>query len=255
MSTVSVLVITLNEEKNIRECLQSVSWADEIVLVDAQSQDRTVEIAGEFTDRVFVRPWAGFAATRQYALSQCRQEWVLWLDADERATPELAREIREVIRDTAHAGFEIPRLAWFLGRWIRHGGWYPGYVLRLFRRQGAEFTDRMVHEGVVVKGSTGKLKNHLLHYTDPNIEHYFQKFNLYTGLAARELHEKGVPFRLRDLIFRPLFMFIKMYLLRRGFLDGLQGFLLACFSSAYVFAKYAKLWELTYGEMHHSKPI
>ena len=243
MSGISVIVITLNEEENIRVCLDSVRWADEIVVVDAESTDRTVEIAREFTPYVFVRPWQGFAPAKNFALAQCHHDWVLWIDADEQVTPELAAEIRQAVQDERYAGYKMPRRAFFLGRWIRHSGWYPGYVLRLFRRDAATFNDNLVHEGVQLRGRTGKLQHDLLHYTDKTIAHYFKKFNRYTSLAAQQLHERGSRFHRRDLLFRPGILFVKMYLLRRGFLDGMQGLILALFSAAYVFVKYAKLWE------------
>ncbi len=244
MSGISVIVITLNEEENIRDCLASVEWADEIVIVDAESADRTAEIARQFTPHVFVRPWEGFSASKNFAVAQCHHDWVLWLDADERVTPSLAHEIREAIANGEYDAYEMPRLANFLGRWIYHSGWYPGHVLRLIRRELARFNDAKVHEGLDYHGPRGRLKNHLLHYTDRTLEHYFRKFNRYTSLSAEQLYEQKRPFRLWDLLFRPPYLFFRMYLLKRGFLDGLQGFMLAVLSSAYVFTKYAKLWEL-----------
>ncbi len=142
MSGISVIVITLNEGENIGDCLASVQWADQIVVVDAESEDETVRIAREYTPHVFVQPWQGFGAAKNFALQQCDREWVLWLDADERVTPELAEEIQKNVRSTDCAGFEMPRLAYFLGRWIRHGGWYPGWVLRLFRRNAGKFNEK-----------------------------------------------------------------------------------------------------------------
>ena len=131
-----------------------------------------------------------------------------------------------------------------MGRWIKHSGWYPGRVVRLFNKNKARFSNNDVHEELIVNGETGSLKNHLEHYTDPDIEHYFKKFNSYTSLAAEELVRNGKRFKITDILLRPLFIFIKMYVLKRGFLDGVQGFILAVFSSAYVFTKYCKLWEL-----------
>ncbi|MCG3119793.1 MAG: hypothetical protein ALAOOOJD_02305 [bacterium] len=144
-------------------------------------------------------------------------------------------------------GFEIPRLANFLGKWIRHGGWYPGYVLRLFRREAGRFNDKQVHEGVHIDGKIERLKKHLLHYTDRNLQHYFEKFNRYTSLAAEELQQRGRRFHLWDLLLRPAWFFLRMYILKAGFLDGVPGFILARLSAAYVFAKYAKLWEMQKG--------
>lgn len=241
----SAMVITLNESANISACLESLAWVKEIVVVDAQSTDDTVTQAKKFTEKIHVRPWEGYAATKNFALSQCTQEWVLWIDADERVTPELREEITARLKtNPPEAGFAIPRLASFLGRWMRHGGWYPGHVLRLFRRDKGSFNDQQVHEQVTVNGQTAKLSNHLLHYTDPNLEHYLNKLNRYTTLAAEDLQHRGKRFHLWDLLFRSPWFFFRMYFLKAGFLDGMHGFVLACFSAMHVMAKYAKLWEI-----------
>lgn len=241
----SALVITKNEAHNLPECLSALNWVQEIVVVDAESDDSTAELAREFTDKVFVRPWPGYAQAKNFALAQCTGDWILWIDADERVTPELRQEICELLaKEPGRDGYEIPRLANFLGKWIMHGGWYPGYVLRLFRRERAVFNERAVHEGVQLEGKIGRLQNHLLHYTDPNLAHYLEKFNRYTLLAAEELQRQGRIFHWWDLVLRPSWFFLRMYLFKTGFLDGLPGFILARLSAAYVFTKYAKLWEL-----------
>ncbi len=241
---VSVLVIARDEEVNIQDCLKSARWAEEVVLVDTGSTDATVERAQGLADRIERRPWEGYAATRQRALSDLRHPWVLWLDADERVTPELAAEIGEVVRRGSAVAYEMPRMAWFLGRWIRHSGWYPGYVVRLFRKEAARFDDSLVHEGLRVNGPVGRLRHPLLHLTDPDLFHYMVKFNRYTRLAARQEKLRGRSFSLWKLLTHPPHTFIKMYLLRSGFRDGVQGWMLALLSSAYVFFKYAKLWEM-----------
>lgn len=245
MSSLSVIVITKNEEHNIQECLASVKWANEIIVVDGGSSDRTVDIARQATKEVHERPWEGYGAAKNFALSQCSGDWVFWLDADERVTPELKREIQSVIHsmDGTYAGYSMPRKAYFLGRWIKHCGWYPGIVVRLFKRGEGKFTEHKVHERLEVRGNIGGLHADLLHYTDPNLFHYFDKFNRYTSLAAEELVESGQSFSLGQLLFRPPWTFFKMYVLRAGFLDGIQGFILCVLSSSYVFVKYAKLWE------------
>lgn len=246
MPELSVITLAYNEEHNIAECLASVRWADEIIVVDSGSTDRTVELARQYTDRVLTVEWKGYGATKNLALQHARGEWILWLDADERVPDELACEMREAIRsnDGTIAGYSMPRRAYFLGRWIKHCGWYPGRVTRLFRKSKARFTESNVHEQVVVDGAIAELKHDLLHYTDPNLHHYFQKFNRYTTLAAADLQAAGKKFSLFDILVRPAFLFFKMYVLKRGFLDGMQGFILCVVSSAYVFTKYAKLWEL-----------
>ena len=247
MATLSVLVITKNEEHNIVDCLESVKWADEIVVVDSGSDDKTVELARRYSQKVYVKPWEGYAASKNFALEQCMGDWILWLDADERVTGALGDEIQSILeqRVTDSVGFEVSRKAFFLGKWIRHCGWYPGYVLRLFRRGSGRWSDKKVHEHLELEGKTGKLKSDLLHYTDPNLWHYFDKFNRYTTLAAEELAGKGEPFQLSQLMVRPVWLFVRMYFLKSGFQDGVQGFILCALSSCYVFTKYAKLWELT----------
>ncbi|HDL18857.1 MAG TPA: glycosyltransferase family 2 protein [Bacteroidetes bacterium] len=244
MATVSVLIITLNEEKNIRRCLESVKWADEMILIDAQSSDRTVEIAREYTDKIFIRKWEGFGGAKNFANRQASSDWLFWIDADEEVSPALAEEIKQTLDDPQADGYFVPRLANFLGRWIKHSGWYPGYILRPVRRELAKFSDLQVHEGLIAPPKSAKLKNPLFHYTDPSIRHYFEKLNNYTSLAAMDLQKRGKQFRISDLIIRPLHIIVKMYILRCGFLDGFQGFLLALFSGVYVFVKYAKLWEI-----------
>ena len=244
MTPLSVIVITKNEADNICDCLESVQWADDIIVVDAESKDSTVHNARKFTSNVFVKTWLGYAATKQFAVSQTQHAWVLWLDADERVLPELAIEIQKLIAThPQQAAFSVARRAYFLGRWIKHSGWYPGRVARLFHKERAKFNSAEIHEGLEINGDMGMLKNDLLHFTDPNIYHYFSKFNRYTSLAANELAAKRQAINRSDLFIRPCWMFIKMYFIRFGFLDGIQGLLLALFSSAYVFSKYAKLWE------------
>lgn len=245
MTRYSVIVITRNESANIEACLKSASFSDDIIVVDSESTDDTVAKAMQHTDRVFVRPWSGFGPAKQFAADQAKHDWILWLDADERVMPELAEELRTLEPGPAFAAYTVARRAFFLGRWIRHSGWYPGRVARLFDKRRARFNDAAVHEGLEIDGNIGALKNDLLHYTDPNIYHYFEKFNRYTTLATEGLERKGKRFSVSDLLLRPFWQFLRMYIIRLGFLDGRQGLLLALFSSAYVYTKYAKLWERT----------
>jgi glycosyltransferase involved in cell wall biosynthesis len=245
MATLTVITLTLNEEQNIRECLASARWADELIVIDSGSTDRTVEYARTVTDRVFGIEWKGYGAARNFALTHASGDWILWLDADERVTPELAEEIRAIVRNDASdvAGYAIARRAYFLGRWIKHSGWYPGRVVRLFRKGKGVFSENRVHEQLRIDGLTVNTRHDLLHLTDPDLHHYMAKFNRYTSLAADDMTAAGRRFSLCDLLVRPPFMFVKMYLLRLGFLDGVEGFILAVLSSAYVFTKYAKLRE------------
>jgi len=242
----SVIVITHNEEKNIEVCLQSVVWAREIIVVDSQSTDRTVELAKTFTKKIFIKEWMGYAGAKNFALDNATFDWILWLDADERVTPELASEIKSIVHNNAYdyTGFEVARRAYFLGKWIKHCGWYPGYVVRLFKRVKVRFNDSRVHEKVDINGTIGRLKHDLLHYTDDTLYHYLEKFNMYTTLAAADMKQAGKRFSLYDIIVRPPFLFFKMYIIRRGFLDGMHGLVLAMLSASYVFVKYAKLREL-----------
>lgn len=241
---ISAAVITLNEEANVAECLESVGWADEIVVLDAMSTDRTREIAARHGAKVFTHTWEGYADARRLAISKCSFDWVLFMDADERVTPQLKTEIQSALERPGHDGFLLPRKAFFLGRWIKHCGWYPGYVLRVFRKDKARITDRKVHEGVRVAGSVGRLKSPLLHHTYPTVESYFARFDAYTTLAAEELRQSGKRTNAADLVFRPAFQFVKMYLVKLGALDGIEGFALCVFSSLYVFVKYLKLWRM-----------
>lgn len=243
---ISALIIARDEEANIGPCLDSLrGLADEaIVVVDSASSDSTEAIARERGARVWVRDWQGFSATKQWGLMQAKGDWVLWLDADERVTPELSWAIKQEIDKGANfSALAFPRQAFFLGRWIRHCGWYPGYVTRLFRSGQAHFDDKLVHEGLVVDGPVKRLDQPILHYTDPDLDRYLVKFNRYTELAARQMHDAERRFRLTDLLFRPPAFFLKMYLIKAGFLDGYQGFVLSVLSACYVTVKYLKLWE------------
>lgn len=242
----SVVTIALNEEHNIVECLDSVRWADELIVVDSGSSDRTVELATQYPARVMELPWRGYGATKNDALRHATGDWILWLDADERVTPELAAEIRAKVNENngSYAGYSVARRAYFLGKWIRHCGWYPSRVTRLFRRDRGKFTENKVHEMLLLDGAVNHLSHDLLHFTDPNLYHYFEKFNRYTSLAAEDMNGAGEHFSLYDVLLRPPFAFFKMFVLRRGFLDGMHGFILSAVSMAYVFVKYAKLWEL-----------
>ena len=242
--TLAVIVITYNEAQNIQACLQSVRWADELIVVDAFSSDRTVEIAKTMTRHVYVTEWQGYAANKNYALDRVTSEWVLWLDADERVTAELAAEIKTLLHDPSFDAYQLPRKAIFLGKWIKHCGWYPGYVTRLFKKGSARFNDKLVHEGLDYRHKAGRCRNDIIHFTDRSLEHYISKLNRYTTLAAQELNSKGRRSGLVDILFRPMHMFLRMFLLRRGFLDGFHGLLLSLLSSFYVLVKYAKLWHL-----------
>ncbi len=242
----SAVVVTLNEEERLRACLESVAWADEIVVVDAESHDKTVQVAREFTDRVLVRPWPGFAAQKNFGLEQATGDWLLSLDADEEVSPELRDEVRALLR-ARHAadGYAVPRRNLFLGQWIRHGGLYPDWQVRLFRRGRGRFVARDVHESVEVEGGLGRLAGHLVHRSYRDLSDFFERAHRYSTLAARDLVRQGRAARARELVLRPLGRFLSMYVAHRGFLDGRKGLLLAALYAYYVFMRTAKVWEVT----------
>jgi glycosyltransferase involved in cell wall biosynthesis len=242
---ISVAIITLNEERNIRACLESVKWAEEIVVCDSGSTDQTLAIAAEYGVRTFRDDWRGFAGHKNLAVERCSCPWILVLDADERVTFALQREIQGVLGDPgARDGYLIPRRSYFLGRWIRGCGWYPDESVRLFRRGRGRFADRAVHEAVLVEGRVGRLEAPLEHFTYDSISAFLQRMDRYSTLAAEELHRAGRIARPRDLTFRPIWTFLRMFLLHRGWLEGWRGLVLSGLYAGYVFSKYAKLWEM-----------
>lgn len=246
---ISSITIAKNEESNIERCIRSLlGCIDEIIiLIDEGSTDKTLEIVSSFPQVKYdIVKWTGYSKTKKHAVSLTANDWVLWIDADEALTNELCEEINKFKNEIPEcSAYSFPRKAYFLGKWIKHSGWYPGYVTRLFDKNKIDFSESDVHEYLIVdKEKIGKINFDLEHYTDPTISHYFNKFNVYTTLAAQELQKKGKKFLLSDITIRPAAIFFKMYFLKFGFLDGIQGFILALFSSAYVFTKYCKLWEL-----------
>lgn len=244
----SAIIIAKNEEKNLQLCLESMTKVidDVVVLIDSSTTDNSFNVASSFPNvNCEIVKWQGFAKTKSYAVSKTKYDWIFWADADEELTDELVEELlRFKSAEPQFDCYDVARRAFFIGKWIKHSGWYPARIKRLFNKQKAYFDTKEVHEGLIVNGGIGHLKNDLNHYTDPNIEHYFEKYNLYTSLAAKDLVRKGKIASKVDLLLRPVFIFLKMYIFRLGFLDGLHGFILALFSSSYVFTKYAKLWEL-----------
>ena len=244
--SLSVVIITRNEEANLARTLTSVCWADEIVVVDSGSTDRTREVAETFHAKFYVEPWKGFAAQKNSALVKASGEWILSLDADEEVEPALADEIRTVLAaNPSVAGFWIPRKNFFLGRWIKHGGFYPDLKLRLFQRGTGTFEDRPVHEDIHLDGTTARLHHHLLHHAYPTLESYIEHMNRYSSLGAQMVSEKRIRgFSFVDIVLRPKFTFLYNYGLRLGFLDGSEGLLLHLYHAGYVSWKYAKAWEM-----------
>jgi len=249
--SLSVAVITLNEEKNIGRCLDSLKFPGkflknvEVLVVDAGSRDKTLSLAKKKGAKVFTRAWKGYADQKNWALSQCRGDWILSLDADEELTPELAAEIESQIPQTPAGmeGYFLKRRAFFLGGWIRHCGWWPDSQLRLIQRGTGAFTNRPVHEGLEVKGKTLELNQPMNHYAYDSIHQYLAKMNRYSDLALVNIKPKKITFWAYYLTLAPGVTFLRMFILKRGFLDGWRGFVVCGLSAFHDFAKYAKLWE------------
>jgi len=248
MASLSVAIVALNEEERLRACLESVVWAEELVVVDAGSSDKTVAIAREFTDRVLFRAWDGYGAQKNFALGQCHGDWILSLDADERVSDALREEIQATLGGgRPEVGFYLPRRNLFQGRWVRHGGLYPDWQLRLFRQGRGAFVERAVHESVRVNGPTGRLGAALIHESYRSIGDAVARLNRYSDLAAAEAALAGRGGSLVDLLIRPAWRFVSMYLLRVGFLDGWRGLVLAGLHAHYVFLRAAKVRERRWG--------
>lgn len=255
MIKISSIVIAKNEEHNIKRCIESqLNCIDEIfILIDDSTTDSTEAVVNSFPSVRYEKvKWKGYSETKQYGLERVSNNWVFWLDADEELTDALNNEIlRFKNSKPSFEAYSMPRKAYFLGKWIKHCGWYPGRVIRLFNKNSSKFSDSEVHEKLDIKGEVGKFISDINHYTDPSIEHYYDKFNRYTTLAAKENSKKKKKVNLSDLLIRPLFIFIKMYFIRLGFLDGRHGFILSIFSANYVFTKYAKIWESLTNHKHN----
>ena len=240
----SVVIITKNEAANIAGAIESVSWTDDIVVVDSDSKDDTVAIARRYTDRVYIRKWEGYGAQKNYATGLAAHDWVLSLDADERVSPELAEEIGGVLRHSpAVQGYRIPRTTRYLGRWIRSTDWYPDHQLRLYDRRVASWNARYVHESVTVDGRVGRLRAEVLHYAYDGLSDHLSTINHYTTLAARQMLDDGRRAGPMDLVAHPPLVFLRNYVLQGGFRDGIPGLIVSLMNSYYVFLKFAKLWE------------
>jgi glycosyltransferase involved in cell wall biosynthesis len=245
---VSAFVITLNEERNIADCLESLKWADEIVVVDSGSTDATVGIARRYTGRVLEHPFEGYVPQTRWAAEQTRHPWILWLDADERLSAEARREIEEVLADPdagRWAGLEFPRRNHLGDRWIRHAGWYPQYRLRMWRRDAGRFDEGMLVPRVLVSGSVRRMKGDILHYSYPNgVADMMQATARYAAAGAAERHAAGRRFSLLALLLKPPFTFLKKWLLQAGFLDGLPGLAVAAGAAYHRFVREVMLWEM-----------
>lgn len=238
----SVILIARNEAHNIEACLQSVAFADEWIVVESASTDDTAERARRWGAQVVsTEDWPGFGPQKNRALDLARGKWVLSIDADERVTPELAAEIQAVIAGGDKDAYDIPRLSSFCGKPIRHSGWWPDYVLRLFKRDCARFTDVAVHERVVVDGSVGKLAGHFTHAAYDSLDSLITKINRYSSDAAAMMHARGKRTSVLGTVGHASWTFVRIYLVRRGFMDGRHGFVLAVAAAAGSFFRYAKL--------------
>jgi glycosyltransferase involved in cell wall biosynthesis len=242
---VTVTVITKDESDAIADALKSVSWADEIIVVDAESTDNTVTIARQFTDRVYVRPWRGYIDQKNHAASLSTNDWILSIDADERPTPQLSEEIRSLMVDTPQAsGYRMPRVSYHLGKWIRSTDMYPDYQLRLYDRRKGRWSGMHVHESVRVDGPVGYLKNELQHYPYRNLSEHLIRMDRYTTLAAHQMLAQGKRATMAELLFHPPIAFLRNYIVKGGFRDGKAGLIISLVNSYYVMLKFAKLSEI-----------
>jgi glycosyltransferase involved in cell wall biosynthesis len=242
----SLCVITRDEEQNLARCLRSAAFADDVVVLDSGSTDKTVAVARSHGARVFVEPFRGHVAQKNRAIELAAHPWILALDADEEVTPALRASIEAALADerSAVAGYELARKTSYAGRFIEHGGWWPEWRVRLFDRARARWSGADPHDRIAADGAIARLDGALHHYAYRDLAHHLEKVNRYTTTMAAGLHERGVRSGATRLLLHPPAHFLKMYVLRRGFLDGWRGFILATIGAFYVFLKYAKLWEL-----------
>jgi glycosyltransferase involved in cell wall biosynthesis len=242
--TLSVIIITKNEADLIGQCLESVKWADEIIVVDSGSTDATVEICRRYTDKVVVTDWPGFGPQKNRALAMATSDWVLSIDADEEVTPALAEEIRKTLTAPTAAGYTLARLSSYCGRFMKHSGWWPDPVLRVFKRETGSFTDARVHERVIVNGQIKALNKTLLHHSYRSLDQVLNKVNHYSYESALALKAKGRRAGLSTAIGHGLWTFFRTYILKRGFLDGREGFILAVSNAEGTYYRYLKLMYL-----------
>ncbi|NMB81399.1 MAG: glycosyltransferase family 2 protein [Ignavibacteria bacterium] len=244
MEKLSVVIIAGNEEKNIRDCLESVKWADEIIVIDSESSDNSRQIAESYTSKIFIKKWEGFVPQRKYSIEKTSYDWVLSIDADERVSDGLKTEIQELLRSNNKLnGYRIPRQNYFLDKVITSCGWYPDYQMRLFNKNFVKLSDRKVHEGFEVDGKTAQLKNHLIHFTHQNITDTIKKINEYSYLQALEKKD-GKRVRAINFILNPIAAFLNHFVGRRGFKDGIYGLMVSIIHSMTNLLTYMKTWEL-----------
>lgn len=247
--SVTACIVAFNEEDRIADCIRSVSFCDEVVVVDSHSSDRTREIARELGAKVIERDWPGYGAQKEFATRVARHDWILSLDADERATPKLRDEILALERDgfRGRVGWRMPRLTAWQGRWIRHGTWYPDRQLRLFDRREGHWGGYNPHDRWETKGPVGKLRGDILHHTYRSLEDHLRTIDRYTEIMAQGMHERGRKATLVDIVLRPAARFFRFYFLKLGFLEGWRGLVLAYFVAYYARLKYVRLYVLQHG--------
>jgi glycosyltransferase involved in cell wall biosynthesis len=242
---ISASIIVRNEEHNIAALCETLGWADEIVIVDSASADKTVEIARRYTDKIYQREFRGYKDKHQFADAQTTSDWILWIDADERVTPELKAAIENLrAAEELPDGFRIARRTFYLGRWIKHSGWYPDYQMRLYRKAASYWDGVAPHETARVRGRVETLPGELLHFTKQSLSEHHRVTESYATLAAQHLFDNGRRAGPLAIFFHPLAAFCRTFLLKLGFLDGAQGLIIALFTAYGVFLKYAKIWEL-----------
>lgn len=243
--TISAIVITRNEEGHIGACLESLAWANEMVVLDSLSTDRTVELARVVTPNVHQRPFDAFPCQRNAALDLATGRWAFFLDADERATPELGREVRLAAETGSHSGYWVPRRNLILGKWMRHTGWWPDYQLKLFRRDGGRFDEaKLIHEIPSVDGTCGYLQNPITHYNYQRLSEVFGRQDFYSTFEAEALYRRGVRARPRNYVLQPAREFIRRYVTWEGYRDGFHGLLMSAVMAWYSLATYRKLGRL-----------
>ena len=241
---ISVIIITKNEAHHIASCLNSVAWADEIIILDSGSTDETVTICKKYTPHVYLTDWPGFGPQKQRALEKATGEWIFSIDADEVVSQQLEDEIKHAVKSAEFDGYQVPRLSNFCGKAMHHSGWWPDYTVRLFRKKSGKFSLVPVHEKVHVEGVIGKLKNPLLHDTYETLEEAISKMNQYSSLSAKMLFDEEKKSSLGKALVKTAWSFIRTYFVKAGFLDGKHGLMLAILNSEGTYYKYIKLLEL-----------
>jgi glycosyltransferase involved in cell wall biosynthesis len=242
---ISGVIVCYNEEENIERCLKSITWADEIVVVDSFSTDNTLDICKKYTDKIHKRKWPGYIQQNEFAISLAQNEWVFAIDSDEAVTDELRDEIfaRLSADEDKYAGYYVKRHTFYLGKWINHGGWYPDYKLRLFKKDKVYIGGENPHHKYFVDGTSAKLKGEIIHYTYKSISHQLKVIDIFSDVASDEMLKKNVSFALPKMLVKPPVKFLETYIYKLGILDGLPGFIISALTSYYSFIKFAKLWE------------